>query len=97
MNVGFQIDEVGKLNHKTDSTLPIILESQKRKNKNFCFLPSSLTYKNNFVFASVKEIKPVRAESLGLDSSKAEKILKVKMPSSKIVIQNLIKSLEQQQ
>lgn len=47
--------------------------------------------------ASVKEIKPVRAESLGLDSSKAEKILKVKMPSSKIVIQNLIKSLEQQQ
>ena len=39
MNIGFQIDEIDKLNEKTDSSLPLILESQKRKNKNFYFLP----------------------------------------------------------
>ena len=44
------------LNFKTDSTLPIILESQKRKNKNYYFLPSSLTYKNNSVYAEIREI-----------------------------------------
>ena len=56
MNVGFQVDPIENLNSKTDSTLPLILESQKRKNKNFCFLPNSLTFKNNSVFAVVKEI-----------------------------------------
>ena len=56
MNVGFQIDEINKLNIKTDSSLPLILESQKRKNKNFYFLPSSLTYKNNLVYAQAREI-----------------------------------------
>ena len=53
MNVGFQIDEIDKLNIKTDSSLPLILESQKRKNKNFYFLPSSLTFKNNLVYAHI--------------------------------------------
>ena len=57
MKVGFQIDALDSLNFRTDSSLPIILESQKRKNQNFCFLPSSLTYKNNSVFALAKEIK----------------------------------------
>ena len=56
MNIGFQIDEIDKLNIKTDSSLPLILESQKRKNKNFYFLPSSLTFKNNLVYAQVREI-----------------------------------------
>ena len=56
MNVGFQIDEIDKLNIKTDSSLPLILESQKRKNKNFYFLPSSLTFKNNLVYAQAREI-----------------------------------------
>ena len=56
MKIGFQIDIIESLNVKTDSTLPIILESQKRKNKNFCFLPSSLTYKNNSVYAEIQEI-----------------------------------------
>ncbi len=56
MNIGFQIDEINKLNIKTDSSLPLILESQKRKNKNFYFLPSSLTYKNNLVYAQAREI-----------------------------------------
>ena len=56
MNIGFQIDAVEKLNFKTDSSLPLILESQKRKNKNFYFLPSSLTYKNNYLYALAREI-----------------------------------------
>ena len=56
MNVGFQIDEIDKLNINTDSSLPLILESQKRKNKNFYFLPSSLTFKNNLVYAQAREI-----------------------------------------
>ncbi len=56
MNIGFQIDEIEKLNFQTDSSLPIILESQKRKNKNFYFLPSTLTYKNNHLYVQAKEI-----------------------------------------
>ena len=32
------------------------MESQKRKHKNFCFLPSSLTYKNNYLYAKAREI-----------------------------------------
>ena len=57
MKFGFQIDPVHTLNHDTDSTLPMILESQKRKNRNFIFSPSSLTFKKNNVYALVKEIK----------------------------------------
>tara|TARA_B100000401_G_scaffold436334_1_gene379615 strand:- start:77 stop:1012 length:936 start_codon:yes stop_codon:yes gene_type:complete len=56
MKIGFQINDVHTLNFETDSTLPIILESQKRKNKNYCFLPSSITYKNNAVYAEIREI-----------------------------------------
>ena len=56
MNIGFQIDAIENLNPRTDSSLPIILESQKRKNKNFYFLPSSLTYKNNALYAEAREI-----------------------------------------
>ena len=56
MKVGFQMDEIEVLNFKTDSTLPLILESQKRKNENFYFLPSSLTYKNNCVYAMARKI-----------------------------------------
>ena len=57
MKFGFQIDPIHTLNHNTDSTLPMILESQKRKNRNFIFSPSSLTFKKNTVYALVKEIK----------------------------------------
>jgi glutathione synthase len=56
MKIGFQINDIETLNFKTDSTLPIILESQKRKNKNYYFLPSSLTYKNGSVHAEIREI-----------------------------------------
>ena len=57
MKVAFQIDDVKGLNYKTDSSLPLILESQKRNNKNFYFIPSSLTYKKNSLYASAAEIK----------------------------------------
>ena len=57
MKFGFQMDPVHTLNHKTDSTLPLILESQKRKNRNYIFLPSSLTLIKGSLYAQVKEIK----------------------------------------
>ena len=44
--------------------------------------------------SSVSELEPKRANSLGLDCAKAEKILKIKMPDADQVIKNLITSLE---
>lgn len=57
MKVGFQIDYISSLNFKTDSTLPIIYESQKRKNTNFIFHPSDLNFKKNKIYAFVNQIK----------------------------------------
>ena len=57
MKLGFQMDLLDKLNIDTDSTLPMILESQNRKNKNYVFTPNSLSYKKSSVYAQVKEIK----------------------------------------
>ena len=57
MKYGFQIDPVHTLNKDTDSTLPMIFESQMRKNRNFIFTPSSLTFKKNTIYATAKEIK----------------------------------------
>ena len=57
MKFGFQIDPVHTLNHDTDSTLPMIFESQKRKNRNYIFSPSSLIFKKNILYAEAKEIK----------------------------------------
>ena len=57
MKFGFQMDPVHTLNHITDSTLPMILESQRRKNRNYIFSPSSLTFKKSSLYAQVKEIK----------------------------------------
>ena len=51
MKYGFQIDPVHTLNHDTDSTLPMILESQKRKNKKKKISPSSHTLKKKNVYA----------------------------------------------
>ena len=63
--------------------------------KEFIFLFANLLDINlNWsIDTSVKNIKPKRAESLGLDPSKAESLLKCKMPSSETVIKNLIESL----
>ena len=74
MKFGFQIDPVHTLNHDTDSTLPMILEAQKRNNKNFVFSPSSLTFKKNTVYALVKEIK-FKNNKLNSFSISSEKIL----------------------
>tara|TARA_B100001029_G_C15047219_1_gene448037 strand:- start:1080 stop:1958 length:879 start_codon:yes stop_codon:yes gene_type:complete len=51
----------------------------------------------NFDFykeSSVKGLRPQRAESLGLDCSKAELILNTKMPNTDEVIKNLVRSFE---
>ena len=47
-----------------------------------------------FKDSSVSELKPIRANSLGLDCTKAEEILKIKMPNADEVIKNLIKSVD---
>ena len=57
MNIGFQTDPVENLNFETDSTLPIIRESQNRNYKNYIFLPNKLTYKNNKVYGEITEVK----------------------------------------
>ena len=44
--------------------------------------------------ASVTSLQPPRANSLGLDCSKIENLLNIKMPNADEVIKNLIKSLE---
>ena len=74
MKYGFQIDPVHTLNHDTDSTLPMIFESQKRKNRNFIFSPSSLIFKKNTLYAIVKEIK-FKNDKLSSYSTGNEKIL----------------------
>ena len=57
MKFGFQMDPVHTLNYTTDSTLPMILESQRRKNQNYIFFPSSLSFKKSSLYAQAKEIK----------------------------------------
>ena len=74
MKYGFQIDPVHTLNYDTDSTLPLILESQKRQNRNFIFSPSSLTFKKNTLYALSKEIK-FKNNKLSSYSVGSEKIL----------------------
>ena len=56
MNVSFQLDEVSSLNYQTDSSLPIIYESQKRKNKNYVFKPEDVSFYEDKVYAAVNEI-----------------------------------------
>ncbi len=74
MKFGFQLDPVHTLNCDTDSTLPMIYESQKRKNRNFIFSPNSLTFKKNKLYASVKEIK-FKNSKLSSYSISSEQIL----------------------
>ncbi len=74
MRCGFQMDPVNTLNHDTDSTLPMIFESQKRENQNYVFSPSSLTFKKNSIYARVKEIK-FKNNKLSSHTISEEKIL----------------------
>jgi glutathione synthase len=57
MLVSFQIDHPESLNYRTDSTLPIILESQKRGFKNYIFQPHNVFMNNKGIFAYANQIK----------------------------------------
>ena len=56
MKVSFQLDEPYSLNFKTDSTLPIIFESQKRGFKNFIFHPQNVFYREREIYALANQI-----------------------------------------
>ena len=57
MKIGFQMDYISDLNFKTDSTLPIIFESQKRNNINYIYHPNEIIYKKNSTYAIGYPIK----------------------------------------
>tara|TARA_X000001036_G_C20641366_1_gene791239 strand:+ start:85 stop:1005 length:921 start_codon:yes stop_codon:yes gene_type:complete len=57
MKIGFQMDHLSELNFKTDSTLPIIYESQKRKNINYIYHPTELNFEKNKIYAEANQIK----------------------------------------
>ena len=74
MLVSFQIDHLDSLNYKTDSTLPIILESQKRGFKNYVFQPHNVFMNNKGIFAYANQIK-FKSQSLNSFIVSNEKIL----------------------
>ena len=65
MKIGFQMDQLSALNFKTDSTLPIIYESQKRNNTNYIFHPNDLHFQKNKVLAQSSQIKFTSAKFNG--------------------------------
>ena len=74
MLVSFQIDHPDSLNHRTDSTLPIILESQNRGFKNYVFQPHNVFMNNKGIFAYANQIK-FKSQSLNSFIISNEKIL----------------------
>ena len=74
MLVSFQIDHPDSLNYSTDSTLPIILESQKRGFKNYVFQPHNVFMNNKGIFAYANQIK-FKSQSLNSFIISNEKIL----------------------
>ena len=75
MKIGFQMDHIKDLNFLTDSTLPIIYESQKRKNVNYIFHPRELYLKNNKVFALANSISFSSSNYQKYKLGKKEKLL----------------------
>jgi len=75
MKIGFQMDLLSELNFKTDSTLPIIYESQKRKNINYIYHPRELYFKNNKVFALANPINFLSSNYQKYKVGKKEKLL----------------------
>ncbi len=73
-----------------------IASSECISKKDFALLlAKNLSIKcESFQDSSVCELKPRRANSLGLDCTKAEQILNIKMPNADEVIKNLIRSLK---
>ena len=75
MKIGFQMDHIKDLNFLTDSTLPIIYESQKRKNVNYIFHPRELYLKNDKVFALANSISFSSSNYQKYKLGKKEKLL----------------------
>ncbi len=75
MKTGFQMDLISELNFKTDSTLPIIYESQKRKNINYIYHPRDLYLKKNKVFALANSISFSSSNYQKYKLGKKEKLL----------------------
>jgi len=69
------MDLLSELNFKTDSTLPIIYESQKRKNINYIYHPRELYLKNNKVFALAHPISFSSSNYQKYKLGKKEKLL----------------------
>ena len=78
--VAIQADPIEKINPKTDTTLLLALEAQKRKHKIYWFESKDLSFINSKLFADVKELrlfsndkkyfKIIRKKKFNLSSSK---------------------------
>ena len=78
--VAIQADPIEKINPKTDTTLLLALEAQKRKYRIYWFEAKDLSFINSKLFADVKELrlfgndkkyfKIIRKKKFNLSSSK---------------------------
>jgi len=55
--VVIQCDDIKKINPKTDTTLLLALEAQRRDYKIYYYETKNLSYSNKIVYALVKEVK----------------------------------------
>ena len=81
--VAIQADSIEKINPKTDTTLLLALEAQKRKHKIYWFESKDLSFINSKLFADVKELK------LFSNDKKYFKIIRKKkfdLSSSKVIL-----------
>ena len=76
MLASFQIDHPKTLNYRTDSSLPIILESQNRGFKNYVFQPHNVFMNEKGVFAYANQIK-FKSQVLNSFTLEDEKVLKL--------------------
>ena len=81
--VAIQADPIEKINPKTDTTLLLALEAQKRKHKIYWFESKDVSFINSKLFADVKELK------LFSNDKKYFKIIRKKkfdLSSSKVIL-----------
>ena len=81
--VAIQADPIEKINPKTDTTLLLALEAQKRKHKIYWFESKDLSFINSKLFADVKELR------LFSNDKKYFKIIlkkKFNLSSSKVIL-----------
>ena len=60
--IAIQADPIQKINPKTDTTLLLALEAQKRKYKIYWFEQKDISFINSKLFANVKELKLFNSE-----------------------------------